>query len=74
MLDKLAQEYSDQIDLIKVNADEEDNFDLLAQYDVKSIPTLVLLKGDAVVSTMVGAQSEAVLRSWVGEFCDTDQV
>lgn len=64
MLDRLTQEYADQIDLIKVDADKEDNFELLAQYGVQSIPTLVMLKGDEVLDIAVGMQSEPYLRDW----------
>lgn len=65
LLDKLAQEYSESIDLIKVDADNEDNFEILAQYDVKSIPTLVALVGDKHVDTIIGIRSEVALRDWI---------
>ena len=79
MLDRLAQEYSSQIELVKVNADLEDNFELLAQYDVKSIPTLIM-QGHGLVTTwqlgrLVGAQSEKNLRDWIeGILSDIDSI
>jgi hypothetical protein len=38
---------------------------MLIKYDVKSIPTLVLLNGHEVLGTLVGLKSEADLRAWV---------
>lgn len=64
MLDRLVQEYSDQIELLKVNADEEGNFDLLAQYEVQSIPTLVMLAEGKMVGKVIGFKSEPALRDW----------
>lgn len=64
MLDRLTQEYSEQIELIKVDADKEDNFEVMAQYDVQSIPTLVMIWNDEVVGKVIGAQSEPYLRDW----------
>ena len=64
MLDRLTQEYANQIELVKVDADKEDNFEILAQYEVQSIPTLVLLKDNEVIGKVVGAKSEPFLRDW----------
>jgi thioredoxin-like negative regulator of GroEL len=61
----LNLEYGDRIQLVKVDAEIEGNFDLLAQYDVKSIPTLVLLGAEGeVLDQVVGLQSEPFLRDW----------
>jgi thioredoxin-like negative regulator of GroEL len=65
VIDKLVQEFEDQIDLVKVNADLDTNEDLLAEYDVRSIPTLVLLKGKQIVWAAVGQKSEAELRNLI---------
>lgn len=65
LLDRLVQEFSDQIDLVKVDADQEGNFDLLAQYNIKSIPTLILLLDNEVMGTIVGIKPEDELRAWL---------
>lgn len=52
--------------LLKVNADLPENEQLLRDYDVMSIPTLVLLDADGKeLSKMVGQQSKIVLREWL---------
>jgi thioredoxin-like negative regulator of GroEL len=38
---------------------------VLAQYDVKSIPTLVLLNGDTVLGKLIGVKPEVELRTWL---------
>jgi thioredoxin 1 len=63
VIDKLVQEFEDQVDLVKVNADLDTNEDLLAEYDVRSIPTLVLIQDKKVIWTTVGQKSEAELRN-----------
>lgn len=65
MLDKIVQEFPEHVDLIKVDADKEDNFELLAQYEVKSIPTLVLLYGDKIIGKSIGMRPEQELRDWL---------
>ena len=67
MLDRISQEYQDKLDLVKVDADKPENEDLLRQFDVKSIPTLVLLAGDTVVGVKVGQTSEIALREWIDD-------
>jgi thioredoxin-like negative regulator of GroEL len=66
-LDRISQEYQDKLDLVKVDADKPENEDLLRQFDVKSIPTLVLLAGDTVVGVKVGQTSEIALREWIDD-------
>ena len=66
VIDKLAQEFSDQIDLVKVNADLETNEDLLAEYDIRSIPSLVLVDDKKrMIWLAVGEKSEAALRNLI---------
>lgn len=66
ILDKLALEFGGQIELVKVDADKPENEELLRQYDVRSIPTLVLLsdQGD-VLGKMIGAKSYTELSTWL---------
>lgn len=64
--EKVAKELEDKVHLVKVNADEDHNQDLLQQFNVSSIPTFVLIdEADQVLGTLVGARSEAVFRDWV---------
>lgn len=51
------------IDIVKVNID--DSPDLAAQFEVMSIPTLILFKNGEKVSVNVGAASKARLIDWI---------
>ncbi len=51
------------IDVVKINIDESPN--IAAQYEVMSIPTLVILKKGEKISENVGAASKARLTDWI---------
>jgi thioredoxin-like negative regulator of GroEL len=51
--------------LVKVEADLDENAALLAEYDVVSLPTIVLKIGDEAWATIVGIKPEAELRKWI---------
>lgn len=51
------------IKIVKVNIDS--SHDIAAEYDVMSIPTLILFEGGKRVSTNVGAASKARIVEWV---------
>ena len=51
-LEAVAQEFSGQLDVIKVDVDQQQA--LARQFDVRGIPTLVLFKDGAPVETVVG--------------------
>lgn len=57
-IDKLAAE---GYQAVKVNVDDEGN--LAAEFDVMSIPTLIIFKDGEEVDRMVGLQSKEVLES-----------
>ena len=52
-----------RLKLVKVNVD--DSPALAQRFDARSVPTLLLVKGGAVVSRQVGAAPAHVLRQWV---------
>jgi thioredoxin 1 len=54
IVDQIAEEYDGKLRVVKVNADA--NADLLTQYGVMGIPTLLLLKGGEVAERIVGYQ------------------
>ncbi|EFA29484.1 thioredoxin, partial [Haemophilus influenzae HK1212] len=53
VLDELAPEFSGKVKIVKMNVD--DNQATPAQFGVRSIPTLLLIKNGQVVATQVGA-------------------
>ena len=53
VLDELAPEFAGKVKIVKMNVD--DNQTTPAQFGVRSIPTLLLIKNGQVVATQVGA-------------------
>ncbi|MDB4970602.1 MAG: trxA [Myxococcales bacterium] len=53
VVEQLAKEYAGKVRMVKVNID--DNPRVPTQYDVRSIPTLLLFKEGKVVGQIVGA-------------------
>jgi thioredoxin 1 len=53
VVEQLAGEYAGKVKVVKVNIDE--NPKTPTQYDVRSIPTLLMLKDGKVVGQIVGA-------------------
>ena len=59
VLDEVAGELSDEIKVVKVNVD--DNRDLANEYNVKSLPTMVVMKAGKVEGTLLGFKPKAAL-------------
>ncbi|MEO1016802.1 MAG: thioredoxin TrxA [Pseudomonadota bacterium] len=64
-LDEMASEMADQIQIAKVNIDE--NPLTPTKYGVRGIPTLMLFKGGELAATKVGALPKSKLKEWVQE-------
>jgi thioredoxin 1 len=58
-LDELADELAGKLKIAKVDVDK--NPQLAGDFGVRSIPTLLVIKGGVVQEQMVGATSKAVL-------------
>ena len=61
---QVAEKYAGKAKVGKVNVDEEN--DLAAAFGIVSIPTLVVLKGEKVVSRATGFRSEADIAAMLG--------
>jgi thioredoxin 1 len=61
LLDELADEYQGKVKIGKVNIDEHQG--LAAEYGVRAIPTLLLIKNGQVAEQMVGAKSKRDLKA-----------
>lgn len=60
VLDELAKEYEHRVRICKVNVDENP---VTAQaYGVRSIPTMVLIKGGDTIEQLIGAHSKEALK------------
>ena len=59
-LDELANEYESKLVVAKMNVDE--NANVPAEYGVRSIPFMVLIKDGKIVESLVGAQPKAKIK------------
>jgi thioredoxin len=59
-LEELARDSAGKVSLAKVNVDEHPG--LAARYGVRSIPTILFIKGGAVVDQVIGAVPKAQLK------------
>jgi thioredoxin 1 len=61
ILEKLAREMNGRLKIAKLNVDE--NPQISMRYDIRSIPTMMMVKGGQVVDRWMGALPEPALRS-----------
>ena len=61
VLDELAEEYAGQVNIGKVNIDEQQM--LAAEYSVRAIPTILLFHQGQVADQMVGLRSKKDLKA-----------
>ena len=66
ILDEMAVEHGDSLTVAKLNVDE--NPQTAMQYEVMSIPTLILFKDGVEKKRLVGARSKAALEDELAEF------
>lgn len=66
ILDEIADENADKLTVAKVNVD--DNPDIARQFEVLSIPTLIVFNGGEPAKRLVGAKPKGALLSEIEEF------
>jgi thioredoxin 1 len=66
LLDEVADKYEENLDVVKLNVDENPN--TAQKYGIRSIPTLILFKDGAVQAQIMGAMPKSQLE----EFLDTN--
>ena len=64
VLDRIAEERSDELKLVKINVDEEQ--ELMIRYGVQSIPTMMLFKDGAPAAAVIGAQPKGAIEKGLG--------
>lgn len=65
VIDELAGEYEGKAIIAKVNVDE--NPQTAAQYGIRSIPTMLVIKNGQVVDQMVGAMPKNMIAKKIDE-------
>ena len=66
ILDQIAAEHGDKIEIVKLNVDE--NPQTAFKYQITSIPALKVYKGGEVVKTVIGAKPKPALEADLAEF------
>jgi thioredoxin 1 len=66
ILDQIATEHSDKIDVVKLNVD--DNPETAMKFQITSIPTMKVFKGGEVVKTVIGAKPKPALEADLQEY------
>jgi thioredoxin 1 len=66
VLEEIATEYSDKIDVVKLNVD--DNPKVTQIYGIMNIPTLAVFKDGQVVKEIIGAKPKSALLGELEEF------
>ena len=64
VLDRIAEERSDELRLVKINVDE--NQELMIRYGVQSIPTIILFKDGEPSAAVIGAQPKGAIERGLG--------
>lgn len=66
ILDQIATEHAEKIDVVKLNVDE--NPETAMKYQITSIPTMKVFRGGEVVKTVIGAKPKPALEADLAEF------
>jgi thioredoxin 1 len=64
VLEKIADERTEELTLVKVNIDEEQG--LAMRYGIQSIPTVVLFKDGEPAAAAIGAQPKGAIERALG--------
>jgi len=63
ILDELAAEMAGKIKIVKLETENPDNQELVAQYQIQSIPNMKLFKDGKIIGEFVGLRSKETLKA-----------
>jgi len=66
ILDKIAEENSDKLDIVKLNVD--DNPETAMKYGITSIPAMFVFEKGEIVKRVIGAKPKPALEADLAEF------
>ena len=72
ILEKLAQEYKDKVDFVPINAD--DSRDILEEYRITGIPTVMAFRNGKLATRITGARDESGYRAMFSALAEGGQV
>ena len=65
-LDQLAQDLKDDVKVVKVDVDQSPG--ITQKYNIRAMPTLILLRGGEVAAQHVGAMTQkASIEKWISQ-------
>ena len=64
-LDQISKEMEKKITVVKLNIDENPN--ISQQYNIRSIPALMIFKDGKLLSEVLGALPKSQLENWINE-------
>lgn len=70
IIEEIAKDYGDKLEIKKYNVDEPENQPLMEQYQVQAMPTFFVMKDGQVFEQFVGAQSKTVLKAAIDKALD----
>lgn len=63
---QVIPDYAEHLEFVKIDSDDPVNESKLREYDIRSIPTLILLDSDGnIKAAKTGAMPEQALRDWL---------
>ena len=62
IVDKIAEKYEGQVNVVKINLDETDIGD---RYGIVTIPTLILFKNGKAGAPLIGPESKVQIERWI---------
>ena len=68
ILDRLASTLGDRVEIHRYDIDEPDNAEIVARYDIRSVPTLFLFRGGKALWRTSGVVSAEYLKGVVEKF------
>jgi len=63
ILEEFEKDYKGKIEFQKIDVEADES--LAAQYDIRSIPTFVIVKDEKEVDRRMGAMPKEMLKSWL---------
>jgi len=72
ILEKLAQEYAETVNFLPINAD--DSQEVLEQFHISGIPTVMALRDGKIVGRVTGSQNETGYRAMFIALADGSEV
>lgn len=59
IMEELATEYEGKAIIAKVDTEDEHNDDIVSEYGIRNLPTIIFIKNGEVVDKMVGAAKKS---------------